>query len=277
VDLGGGVTLSLVPIPAGEFTLGDTGGQADEQPTSCVTIARSFWMGVHEVTNEQFRRFRPSFDARTYNKRHARHDDQGLPLDDPRQPAVGVSWREAMEFCHWLTQRTGRRFTLPTEAQWEWACRAGSTTAFAFGGLEDDFAPWANLADVSFGAGLLLDGSRQKSGGVEHLSIEGAELSDRRYDDRAVVTAPVGTFRPNAWGLYDLHGNAAEWTRSAYRPYPYQPDDGREVAEAPARRVVRGGSFFDPPRRSRSAARLDYPDWQRVFNVGFRVVAEMTR
>jgi formylglycine-generating enzyme required for sulfatase activity len=254
--------------------MGDADGPADERPVARVVIAQPFWMGACEVTNAQFRRFNPGFESRYFNKRHARHDDQGLPLDDPRQPVIGVSWQDAMEFCQWLSQHTGRRFTLPTEAQWEWACRAGSATPLAFGGLDADFAPWANLADAAFGAALLADGSRQYSGGVEHLWVDGADLSDRRYNDRAVVTAPVGSFRPNAWGLFDLHGNAAEWTRSEYRPYPYRDDDGRNAIGSSRRRVVRGGSFYDPPRRSRSAARLDYPAWQRVFNAGFRVVAE---
>ena len=91
-------------------------------------------------------------------------------------------------------------------------------------------------------------------------------------DDGFVVTAPSGRYRPNAWGLYDLHGNVAEWTRSAYRPYPYRDDDGRNDTRAEANRVARGGSFFDPPARARSGARLDYPEWRRIFNVGFRVV-----
>ncbi|MBM3855997.1 MAG: formylglycine-generating enzyme family protein, partial [Verrucomicrobia bacterium] len=205
---------------------------------------------------------------------HARPDDQGLPLDAPRQPVIGVSWHDAMAFCQWLSQRTGRRFTLPTEAQWEWACRAGTASALSFGDLDTDFSPWANLADVAFGAAVLQDGARQQTGGIEHLAPDGAALADRRWNDRHVVTAPVGSFRANAWGLFDLHGNAAEWTRSAARPYPYRDDDGRNALAPEARRIVRGGSFYDPARRSRSAARLDYPAWQRVFNVGFRVVCE---
>jgi formylglycine-generating enzyme required for sulfatase activity len=83
----------------------------------------------------------------------------------------------------------------------------------------------------------------------------------------------VGGYGANPWGLHDLHGNAAEWTLSDYRPYPYREDDGRNVARDEGRKVVRGGSFFDRPARCRSASRLAYPPWQRVFNVGFRVAA----
>jgi formylglycine-generating enzyme required for sulfatase activity len=79
-------------------------------------------------------------------------------------------------------------------------------------------------------------------------------------------------YRPNAWGLYDMHGNVAEWTRSAYAPYPYRDDDGRNSGAPGGRKVARGGSFYNPPERCRSSIRLSYPYWQRVFDVGFRVV-----
>ncbi|MGD0900578.1 MAG: SUMF1/EgtB/PvdO family nonheme iron enzyme, partial [Thermoguttaceae bacterium] len=94
-------------------------------------------------------------------------------------------------------------------------------------------------------------------------------------DDGACVTAPVGKYVPNAWGLHDMHGNAAEWTRSRYRPYPYRDDGGRNDTAAETERVVRGGSFQDRPHRARSAFRLAYPAWSGVFNVGFRVVCEV--
>ncbi len=272
IDLGGDVELRLTRIPAGEFTLGEGAGAENERPATRVAIPRAFWMGTFEITNAQFRRFIPDFSPHYYGRRHASQDDQGLPLDAPDQPAVRVSWDDATAFCAWLSQRTGRRFTLPTEAQWEWACRAGSVSAFAFGDPEADWTPWANFADRSFSTGLL-PGGKQITGGLEHLVLDGGDLSDRRYDDHAIVTAAVGTYRPNAWGLHDMHGNAAEWTLSAPAPYPYRDDDGRNATATAGRRVVRGGSFFDPPGRSRSAARVDYPAWQRVFNVGFRIVS----
>ena len=176
-----------------------------------------------------------------------------------------------MAYCRWLSQRTGLEFTLPTEAQWEWACRAGSAGPFYYGSLDQDFSLWANLADASFAMGNnRID--KQETGGVEHLVLEGAALSERRFNDQSRVTAPVGSFQPNAWGLFDMHGNAAEWTLSEYRAYPYRDDDGRNDSKAAGRKVVRGGSFFDRPARSQASYRLAYPCWQRVFNVGFRVV-----
>jgi formylglycine-generating enzyme required for sulfatase activity len=100
---------------------------------------------------------------------------------------------------------------------------------------------------------------------------------DERFDDGALVTANVGSYRPNAWGLFDMHGNAAEWTRTAYGPYPYREDDGRSAAGAGGDKVVRGGSWRDRPARCRSSFRLSYSPYQKVFNVGFRVICEEGR
>jgi formylglycine-generating enzyme required for sulfatase activity len=227
-----------------------------------VEIDKPFWMGACEVTNEQFRLFDPRHDSGYYQKRHARSDDEGLSLNERSQPVVRVSWEQAVAFCHWLSQRTGLRFTLPTEAQWEYACRAGTATPLHYGDVDTDFSAWANLGDLSFGDPEIGKYSGL-TGGLEHLVLEGAALSDRRYTDGFVVTAPVGRFRPNAWGLCDMHGNAAEWTDTTYT------HDGEQGTK-----VVRGSSFFDRPARARSGLRLAYPPWQRVFNVGFRVVCE---
>ena len=90
-----------------------------------------------------------------------------------------------------------------------------------------------------------------------------------------LVTATVGSYRPNAWGLCDMHGNVWEWTRSAYAPYPYVAEDGRDTLGDAARRTVRGGSWYDRPQRCRSAFRLSYPGWQKVYNVGFRIIIEI--
>ena len=231
LDLGGSVTMKLVRIPAGAFVMGDVRGEPDERPVGRAAIPRAFWMGRFEVTNEQFRRFDPTFDCGHYVKLHARDDDRGLGLNAPRQPAVRVSWQQAMAFCRWLSGRTRREISLPTEAQWEYACRAGTDTPLFYGGLDADFSRWANVGDASYAL------RKTVTGGVEHLDPAGRALCDKRFSDKSAVTATVGKYRPNAAG----------------------------------RRVVRGGSFFDRPRRCRSAIRRDYPAWQRVFDVGFRV------
>ncbi|MBI2301335.1 MAG: SUMF1/EgtB/PvdO family nonheme iron enzyme [Armatimonadetes bacterium] len=251
----GGVSLALVRAPAGTFVMGDPQGEADELPAHAVQVAASFWVGRCEVTNEQFARFDPAHDSRYISETNKDQTRRGIPVNGPRQPVVRVSWSEARAFCRWLSARLGARVDLPTEVQWEYACRAGSDTPLWFGGVDTDFAPFGNLADASL-AGLARGDSPKWA------------PRDGRFNDGALVTGDVGRYRPNAWGLCDMAGNAAEWTRSRYRPYPAQDDTG--VGE----RVVRGGSWYDRPGRCRSAFRLGYPEWQRVYNVGFRVVVE---
>jgi formylglycine-generating enzyme required for sulfatase activity len=170
-----------------------------------------------------------------------------------------------MAFCRWLSRRSGIGFSLPSEAQWEYACRAGSTTPLGYGDLDADFSAYANVADKA------VDRLYTVTGGV----VVFQEIpSDTRFDDGAIATAKVGRYKPNSWGLYDVHGNVAEWTLSTYRSYPYREDDGRNSPSSSGRKVVRGGSYYDRPRRCRSAFRLSYPSWQRVHNVGFRVVTQ---
>ena len=265
IDLGGGVKLDLVLIPAGKFVMGSATGHPDEGPPTVVTVDKPFWMGTTEITNAQYNRFDPSHDSRfehkgswIFSERHL-----GWRVNGARQPVVRVSWKEARAFGQWLSKKIGRTADLPTEAQWEYACRAGTNTPLAYGDLDTDFAPFANLADVTI-RNLAYDTDGRYT----------ADLAprDARFNDKALVTANVGSYTPNAWSLHDMHGNAAEWTRSAYRPGPYKGADGRNNTPAHARRVVRGGSWRDLPKRSRSAFRLSYPSWMRVYNVGFRVV-----
>jgi formylglycine-generating enzyme required for sulfatase activity len=264
LDLGDGVSLRLVRIPAGEFLMGSTAGEVDEYPMARVSIDRDFWMSTCEITNRQFRRFDPSHFSGVFTKRSLDINGPGVPLDDPNQPATRVSWQQAMAFCRWLSEETGGRFKLPTEAQWEYACRAGTAGPLSYGGLDADFSAHANVADRA------IDLLYKVTGGVAVLQEIPA---DTRFDDQAVATAEVAGYRPNAWGLYDMHGNVAEWTLSTYRAYPYRAGDGRNAVSPSGRKVVRGGSYYDRPKRCRSAFRLSYPSWQRVHNVGFRAVS----
>jgi formylglycine-generating enzyme required for sulfatase activity len=262
LDLGDGVKLDLMLIPPGSFVMGSATGPADESPATTVTIAREFLLGRCEVTNRQFARFRPHHDSGFVSQFNKDHTSRGVPVNQPDQPVLRVSWNEAMAFCRWLSARTGRTCTLPDEARWEYACRAGTSTPLTWGELTGDFSKFANLADCR----------------VNELTIRDSPdwiPCIPGVNDRAVATTRVGSYAPNAWGLHDMHGNAAEWTLSIHQPYPWRADDGRNRTDQPhEERVLRGGSYYDRPYRATSSFRLAYPAWQRVYNAGFRVMVE---
>jgi formylglycine-generating enzyme required for sulfatase activity len=271
------ITLVLVRIPGGQFLMGSTEGHPDEQPRHAVTV-RPFWMARVETSNRQFRTFQPHHESRTEDRHGYQFGITGHDQDQPDQPAVRVSWNEAIAFTQWLSQRTGLNIQLPTEAQWEWAARAGSDLPFWFGSLEADFSAHANLGDAMlarFGGDPYTQDSA-KAAFTNPNRYDNWIPQDARFNDGGFITEPVGRYLPNPWGLHDLHGNAAEWTRSALQPYPYRDDDGRNALQATphTERVTRGGSWRDRPFRSTASFRLPYPTYQRVFNVGFRVVAE---
>jgi formylglycine-generating enzyme required for sulfatase activity len=188
---------------------------------------------------------------------------------------VRISWHQAVAFCAWLSARTGLKAELPTESQWEYACRAGSATPFSYGDLDTDFSKHANLADLTtreFACDTYL---HDRFVPLDNPTDSDDWLpKDARYNDGALVSARTGSYQPNPWGLRDMHGNVAEWTRSEYRPYPYVEDDGRNQLAGNARRVVRGGSWRDRPLRATSSYRLDYRPYHPVFNVGFRVILQ---
>ena len=261
IDLGAAGKLELVRIPAGEFVMGDPNGYPDEWPQSRVKIAKPFWMGKVEITNQQFAAFDPGHDSGYISVYNKDQSTRGETAGRPGQPVIRVTWQQAMAFCRWLSKKTGERVTLPTEAQWEYACRAGAATAMAYGAVDADFGKFANLADERVTA--LCRGDSPKW-----------IPSIKAVNDGAVVTENVGKYTPNAWGLYDMHGNVFEWTLTTYKPYPYDVADGRDSGDLEGRKVVRGGSFYDRPKRARSAFRLGYPVWQKVYSVGFRVVME---
>ena len=272
IDLGAGVKLELVRLPAGEFVMGDPTGPADEQPASRVRIGRPFWMGRSELTNEQFARFDPAHDSHVEPMHGYQFGMHGYPVNRPRQPAVRLSWNQAMEFCRWLSRRTGRRFNLPTEAQWEYACRAGAATPFFYGDANADFSTYANLGDARLRE-FALDTYINVRILPNPNKYDDWVPKDDRFDDGGFVSVDVGRYQPNAWGLYDMHGNVWEWTRSAYRPYPYR-EDGRDDAAVEGRRVARGGSWYDRPKRCTSSFRLAREPYAPVFNMGFRVIME---
>jgi formylglycine-generating enzyme required for sulfatase activity len=171
-----------------------------------------------------------------------------------------------MAFCAWLSEKTGETFTLPNEAEWEYACRAGAATPLWYGNADADFAAYANLADAS-----LLHIDTYAPWALPSGAIPPWRPAAENVNDGFRVSAPIGSFQPNPWGLYDMHGNVAEWTATAYRPYPYNSADGRISPDATGKKVVRGGSWYDRPKCAGSGYRVAYAPWQPVFNVGFRV------
>lgn len=226
----------MVDVSAGEFTMGENQGDkfanATERPAHRVTIPAIFALGKFPVTVGEFRKF--------YNDYAEGHDDV--------LPVVGVSWHDATDYCQWLTERTGREYRLPSEAEWEYACRAGSQTPFACGNE-------ISTMDANF----LYDENGARIG-TGQLSA-------------------VGSFAPNALGLYDMHGNVCEWVADTWHPgYSGAPVDGSPwVERGDARRVIRGGAWDYLPRLLRSSWR----DWraadQRADNIGFRVATSDLR
>jgi formylglycine-generating enzyme required for sulfatase activity len=255
-------------VPSGEFVMGSVDGARDERPMRRVRFDRPFWMGRFEISNAQYQAYDPEHDSRVEPKNAYQFGIHGFPMNEPHQPVVRVSWDEAMAFCEWLSARTGERFSLPSEAQWEYACRAGAATPMFFGDLDTDFAPFANMADATI-RGIASDPYTVDVPLKNPSQYDDWIPRESRFDDGALLTIKSGKYQPNAWGLCDMHGNVAEWTRTAYRPRPSDELEGQG-----ARRVVRGGSWRDRPLRCTSSFRLSYPPFQPVYNVGFRVICE---
>ena len=196
------------------------------------------------------------------------HIYAGYPANKPEMPAIRVTWNESMDFCNWLSTASGQKVSLPTESQWEWAARAGSDQPFHFG--ESGFEQHANLADESIGL-LAVRGVNPKPVPVNARSpVNDFVPRDASFNDGRMIPDGTAQYLANPWGLYDMHGNVAEWTRSDYKPYPYVESDGASND----RKSVRGGSWRDRPHRATSAYRLGYLPYQRVFNVGFRIIIE---
>jgi formylglycine-generating enzyme required for sulfatase activity len=225
------MTPTTVVVPAGEFEMGESDADKfandTERPRHVVRIAAPFRMAAFPVTNADLRRFAPGFAA-------------GESAD---LPAVNVSWLKATAYCGWLAAETGEPVRLPSEAEWEYACRAGTRTPFHTGA---EITPAA--------ANFLYD---------EHGLRVG--LGQR---------TPAGTYAPNAFGLEAMHGNVCEWCADTWHPdYAAAPADGSAwIDPASERRVIRGGAWDYLPRLLRSSWRDALPASTRRDNVGFRIV-----
>jgi len=271
------LTIEMVPIPGGSFLLGSPEDEADRSPDEGPPVQVSvgpFWMAKHEVTWDLYDAFRhtgkadsgkdfdtddpESSDVDAVTRPTKRYGDESFGFGKGQQPVIGMSYHAAMEFTRWLSSVTGKAYRLPTEAEWEYACQAGTTTAYSFGDDEsalDDYGWYADNSDFQ--------------------------------------PQPVGEKEPNPWGVHDLHGNVAEFCLDHYDAEAYAAVDagaeGPVVLPTEKRypHVVRGGSWDDDPPMLRCAARYQSsPKWSKrdpqqpkgiwwhtdASYVGFRVV-----
>ena len=218
------IGMSLVQIPAGTFTMGD-----DDETPHQVTLTKGFELGVYEVTQEQYEQVMGSNPSE---------------FKGPQNPVEMVSWDEAVEFCRKLSalpaeQSVGYVYRLPTEAEWEYACRAGTTSKYSFGDSESELGDYAWYRD--------------NSGGTTH---------------------PVGQKKPNGFGLYDMHGNVWERCQDWYGDYPKgsTTDPTGAASGSGSERVIRGGSWYFYSDEFRSADRNSLPPDLRGYGLGFRVL-----
>jgi len=205
----------------------------NETPQHRIVVSRPFYMGVHEVTQDQV--------VAIMGRNPSIHRGDSRPVEF-------VSWHDAVLFCSRATTRTGRRIRLPTEAEWEYACRAGTRTSYATG--ESITTDMANI----------------RPGHGNH----GDDATDN-----AMGTVPVGSYFPNRWGLFDMHGNVREWCADRYGPYRSTESTDPRGPSQGTLRVQRGGAWDDVPLTCRSAARVWAMPGVSSDNVGFRVVIEI--
>ena len=238
----------MVRIPGGSFVMGspasEAGRSSDEGPQRTVSV-RAFEAGRYEVTFAEWDACVADGGCGGY-----RPADQGWGRG--RQPAINVSWNDAKAYVQWLSRRTGKSYRLLTEAEWEYAARAGTTGRFSNNGAETELCGIANHADQS-----------------TSYSWKNAACSDG-VGER---TAPVGRYNANGFGLHDMHGNVWEWVEDCYKDsYSGAPADGSAfVNQSCSYRVLRGGSWFIDPRILRSAYRFRYSPSSRDVSLGFRV------
>ncbi|MCX6996930.1 MAG: SUMF1/EgtB/PvdO family nonheme iron enzyme [Kiritimatiellaeota bacterium] len=248
--------MTFVRIPAGAYVTGNVSGAEDEMFERKVTVNKPFWMAIRETANELFNLFDPTHDSRLERNERLHKSDgiaRGFPLNRPLQPVVRVSQRQALAFCKWLSAKTGRNCALPTEEQWEWAALFGKCDENGYAGK--DLSTLANLADRSYQA--------QGSRAGEMPLLRPAVLAS---DDGARVSADVGAYAPNAAGLYDMIGNVAEWTTTAWQP--------PEGSSAPPQVVAKGGGWRDRPNTATPFSKMPARPEIKFVDVGFRVIIE---
>ena len=241
----------MVSIPGGTFRMGDLSGDGDndERPVHTVTVP-AFSMGKYEVTFAQWDACVAEGGCGGY-----RPDDEGWGQGQGNRPVINVSWDDAQSFIDWLNSKTGGNFRLPTEAEWEYAARAGSTTKYHSGNAESQLCRYANHADTS---------------------TDYSNINKACSDGVGKRTATVGRYQPNSYGLHDMHGNVWEWVQDCWNDsYVGAPSDGSSWTSGDCSlRVRRGGSWYNGPSDVSSATRYSSPRSTRGSLVGFRLAQD---
>lgn len=265
----------MVRIKAGSFTMGipvaETKrlnndlppGDDHARPLHRVTFAHDFWLGRYDVTRGEFAEFADTtnYEAKGqcfgfFTSAPAKSwRDPGFPQTD-RDPVVCVNIADARAYTEWLSTKTGKTYRLPSEPEWEYAARAGTTTTYYWGNSAAEICRQANVADQAL----------DKAWGVA--------VAIAKCNDGFVFTSPVGSFPANPWGLHDMAGNVWQWTDDCDGPdYRGTSTDGsaRNGSGANCRHIVRGGSWYSATRDERSGFRFDIGAEERFVNAGFRV------
>lgn len=298
INIKNSLGMEFALIPRGEFLMGSSKSEvvsakqfklydddhSDEFPQHRVQISKSFYMGVHEVSYEQFQKFvkmtgymtdvertrkggfgwnestetfvsvSPKFSWRDSGWRSTRY-----------HPVLNVTWNDAKAFCTWLSRQEGVKYRLPTEAEWEYACRAGTNTLYYYGNDPK------KLSEI----GNIWDGTAKETFKANYPEVTGILT-----EDGFAFTSPVGNYRANKWGLFDMHGNVSEWCSDFYDENYYDQFAGKPAIDpqgpqSGSTHVVRGGSWYLFPEYVRSAYRSKLPPTSCGDNVGFRVVREL--
>ena len=290
------IGMKLTLVPSGEFMMGSKESAEEtaaflktnygyvstraalfknEHPQHRVRITKPFYLGTYHVTRGQFRRFVKDLKYKSDSEKltvfgcpgwDPDKQDSGFRKDYSWQkvgfeqtdehPVVNVSWNDAVAFCKWLSKQENKTYRLPTEAEWEYACRAGTTTRYYSGDDPETLVKVGNIADATF---------KEKVPNWPNATIKAS--------DGYVFTAPVGQFKPNAFGLYDMHGNAYQWCSDCYDEdyYAKSPVDDPKGPDSGNDRVLRGGSWFHSPDACRSCGRFGFVPSGLDCMAGFRV------
>jgi formylglycine-generating enzyme required for sulfatase activity len=291
------IGMKLTLVPSGEFMMGSGESVEDttrffkekygidwltadlvknEHPQHRVRITKPFFLGTYHVTRGQFRQFITDSVYQTDAERGSKPGSYGWDAEKKtivfsrdfswrktgfvqtdEHPVVNVSWNDALAFCDWLSKKEGKKYRLPTEAEWEYACRAGTTTRYSSGDDPETLARVANVCDVTTKAKL-----------AGFVTIHPIKASDG-----FAFTAPVGHFEPNGFGLYEMPGNASQWCADRYGKdyYSESPTDDPTGPETGSSRVLRGDSWNGGLIGGRSANRYSYWPTYRSDSIGFRV------